>query len=68
MRRITLWNTPDDSYEVDCRCNFDNGSFIDGDNNRLICQECGYEKPIHEANTGDIRDCYKTQEERSVNQ
>ncbi len=60
--------TPDDSYEVDCRCNFDNGSFIDGDNGTLVCSECNYEKPICEADTGSIRECYKTQEEGSVSQ
>ena len=67
MRQITLWKTPDDSYAVDCRCNFDNGSFIDGDNGKLICSECNYEKPLRETNTGDIRECYRTEEGRYVN-
>lgn len=44
MRKTILWNAPDDSYEVDCPCNFDDRNFVvDGDTHMLVCEHCGYQ-------------------------
>ena len=69
MRKITLWKTPDDSYAVDCVCNFSDRSFIiDGDKNKVICSECNYEEPLSEFNQRHIPTSDVFKKARSVSQ